>query len=126
MKEQIAKDFGDFETLKAELKKAALGQFGSGYAWLVYSVGEKKLLVKQTANQDLVPPGMAALLLIDVWEHAYYLKCRNKRAAHLDALFEVIDWDMVARRFEAAPKTVPDSKMGSLMNMFRTSDAFGC
>ena len=98
---QIDKDFGDFETLCAALKKAALGQFGSGYSWLVYDRAEGKLLVTQSANQDLPKDGKAAMLLpIDVWEHAYYLKHKNKRADYLEDLFHVIDWTVAARRFE--------------------------
>ena len=100
---QITADFGDFDTLVAELKKAALAQFGSGYAWLVYDPKEQKLAVTKDGNQESpVMDGVTkALLPIDVWEHAYYLKHKNKRAAYLDDLFQVIDWDVVARRFEA-------------------------
>jgi len=100
--EQIAKDFGDFASLVAELKKAALAQFGSGYAWLLYFLPEQRLLVEKTGNQELPMPDedTKILLPIDVWEHAYYLKHKNKRADYLDDLFEVIDWTVVARRFE--------------------------
>ena len=102
LKNQIEKDFGSFDKLCDDLTKAALGQFGSGYAWLVYSSKENRLLVKQTANQEIpmVEDGIKPLLLIDVWEHAYYLKYKNKRADHVTALFNVIDWDVVAKRYE--------------------------
>ena len=98
---QIDKDFGSFDNLRDSLKKAALGQFGSGYAWLVYCTNNNKLLVKQTANQEIpmIDNSITALLLIDVWEHAYYLKYKNKRADHVDALFNVIDWDIIASRY---------------------------
>ena len=100
--QQIEKDFGGMEPLVEALKKAALTQFGSGYAWLAYCQIEQKLIVTQTDNQKTpMTDGMTkALLPIDVWEHAYYLKYRNKRADHVNAIFNVIDWDVVARRFE--------------------------
>jgi len=106
LKEHVEQDFGSFENLKAELKKAALGQFGSGYAWLAYCDKEFKLLIKQTDNQrNPISDGETAVLLpIDVWEHAYYLKHRSNRAAYVDALWNVIDWEVVDRRFEAARK----------------------
>jgi len=104
LREQIVADFRDFSSLCEQLKQAALGQFGSGYAWLVFCGREQRLLIKQTTNQ--VSPMMdgetKVLLPIDVWEHAYYLKYRNKRAEHVDALFHVIDWDVVAQRYEQA------------------------
>ena len=76
LKNQIDKDFGSFKSLCDDLTKAALGQFGSGYAWLVYCKSEQCLLLKQTANQEIpmIDENIKVLLLIDVWEHAYYLK----------------------------------------------------
>lgn len=103
---QIEAEFGSFSTLCETLKKAALGQFGSGYAWLTYDPKEERLAVKQTGNQEtpMMDKKTKVLLAIDVWEHAYYLKYRNKRAEHVDALFHVIDWAVVQARFEAAKK----------------------
>lgn len=102
LKNQIDKDFGNYKTLCEGLTKAALGQFGSGYAWLIYCAKKKCLLIKQTANQEIpmTDSDTKALLPIDVWEHAYYLKYRNKRADHVAAFFNVIDWDVVASRYE--------------------------
>ena len=102
LKSKIEEDFGDFKNLCDELTKAALGQFGSGYAWLLYNNKESRLKVTKTANQEIpmADGETKPLLLIDVWEHAYYLKYRNKRADHVAALFNVIDWDVVAGRFE--------------------------
>lgn len=104
LKGAIEKDFGGFEALCTKLKEAALGQFGSGYAWLVYCPQEKRLLVRQTGNQEnpMMDGKTKVLLAIDVWEHAYYLKQQNKRAQYLDALFHVIDWTVVEKRYEAA------------------------
>lgn len=105
-KNQIEKDFGNFKTLCDELKKASISQFGSGYGWLVYCGKEKQLKIKQTANQEIpmINNDIKPLLLIDVWEHAYYLKHKNKRADHMGDIFNVIDWDVVSGRYELANK----------------------
>jgi Fe-Mn family superoxide dismutase len=96
--------FKDFEGFQKELKTAALGQFGSGWAWLVASGG--KLKVVKTPNQDntLMDGGGAPLLGIDVWEHAYYLKYQNKRADYVDAWWNVVNWDAVTDRYKEAMK----------------------
>ena len=98
LKDKIYEDFGSFHNLCENLKNAAIGQFGSGYACLVYNRDEKRMIVKQIANQDV--PNDELLLLIDVWEHAYYLKYQNKRADHIAAIFNVIDWDIVEKRYD--------------------------
>ncbi len=88
----IDRDFGNLETFKAEFKKAAMGRFGSGWAWLVLD-GEK-LKVVSTPNQDNpISEGLKPIMGIDVWEHAYYLKYQNLRADYIDAWFNVVDWD---------------------------------
>lgn len=99
--EQIDKDFGSFDELKAQLKATGLGQFGSGWSWLVVDK-DGKLKVLGTPNQDTpYKQGFDKLLLaIDVWEHAYYLKYKNLRGDYIDAYFNVIDWKKVAARFE--------------------------
>jgi len=108
LKNQIEKDFGSFKSLCDDLTKAALGQFGSGYAWLVYCNKEQSLKIKQTANQEIpmTDNDTKPLLLIDVWEHAYYLKYRNKRADYIAALFSVIDWDVVENRYQQAKSEI--------------------
>ena len=105
LKAQIEKDFGSFQNLQEELTKAAMGQFGSGYAWLIFCPTEQKLKITQTPNQEIpftdsTDKNTKLLLLIDVWEHAYYLKYKNKRADYLAAIFNVIDWDIVASRYD--------------------------
>ena len=104
LKAQIEKTFGDLESLKAQLKAAALGQFGSGWAWLnTDNAGE--LSISQSPNQDnpfSEGSGLVPILAVDVWEHAYYLKYRNLRADYVDALFEVIDWKAVAENYSRA------------------------
>jgi Fe-Mn family superoxide dismutase len=94
----IKASFGSFETFKADLKKAALGRFGSGWAWLVNNGG--KLTIESTPNQDSpVMEGRQVVMGIDVWEHAYYLKYQNRRADYVDAWWSVVNWNDVARRF---------------------------
>ncbi len=84
--------FGSLETLKSIIKAAALSQFGSGYAWLVSNINGK-LSVEKTANQDSVlSKGLYPLLVVDVWEHAYYLKYQNRRNEYIDAWLNLADW----------------------------------
>ena len=99
--EAIKKDFGSFEAFKKELTDAALKRFGSGWAWLVENDG--KLSIISTPNQD--PPlleGKTALLGIDVWEHAYYLKYQNRRADYIAGWWNVVNWPYVAKLHDEA------------------------
>ena len=99
--EAINGAFGSFDEFKAKFKDAGVNQFGSGWAWLVHDGSGLK--VTSTANQDSpLSAGETPLLGADVWEHAYYLKYQNKRPDYLDAFWNVVNWDEVARRFEAA------------------------
>jgi Fe-Mn family superoxide dismutase len=93
--------FGDFAAFQGKIKEAALGQFGSGWGWLVYADG--KLQVVKTPNQNSpYMDNQAPVLGIDVWEHAYYLKYQNKRADYIDAWWNVVNWNAVAERFSKA------------------------
>jgi Fe-Mn family superoxide dismutase len=97
----ITDAFGSFDTFKEQFSAAAMGRFGSGWAWLVWD--GTGLAVKSTPNQD--SPIMDAdvpLLGLDVWEHAYYLNYQNRRADYVAAFWNVADWDEVGRRFDAA------------------------
>lgn len=95
----IDRDFGTLDAFKVEFKKAAMGRFGSGWAWLVMD-GEK-LKVISTPNQDNpISEGFKPILGIDVWEHAYYLKYQNLRADYIDAWFNVVDWDKAERNMK--------------------------
>ena len=100
---QIDKQFGSLENLKEELTKKAVGQFGSGWAWLSANAsGELK--VSNSLNQDnplMDGEGYIPLLALDVWEHAYYLKYKNLRAEYIKAYFEVLDWKKVSGRYES-------------------------
>jgi Fe-Mn family superoxide dismutase len=101
--EAIASEFGDLAALQDAISTAGLGQFGSGWAWLVVDESGK-LAVMKTPNQD--NPGMegtyALILNVDVWEHAYYLKYQNKRKDYLDAWWNLVNWDIANSRYEVA------------------------
>jgi superoxide dismutase, Fe-Mn family len=93
----INSTFGGFDKLKEELKKAAVGRFGSGWAWLIASGG--KLLIESTPNQDSpVMEGKKIVMGIDIWEHAYYLKYQNRRPDYVDAWWNVVNWAEVNKR----------------------------
>jgi Fe-Mn family superoxide dismutase len=97
----IDTSFGSFGAFKDSLSKAALGQFGSGWAWLV--LDGKQLKIEPTANQDTpLSIGHVPLLGLDVWEHAYYLKHQNKRADYITAWWSVVNWDFVSGRYAKA------------------------
>ncbi len=99
--DDLNKTFQDFATFQQKLKEAALGRFGSGWAWLVWADG--KLQVLSTANQDSpLMKGQVPVLGIDVWEHAYYLKYQNKRADYVDAWWNVVNWPAVGKRYADA------------------------
>ncbi|MEY5046646.1 MAG: hypothetical protein RLZZ175_5 [Bacteroidota bacterium] len=101
----INRDFGSLDKFKELFAKEAMGRFGSGWAWLIYS--NDKLIVTSTSNQDnplmndMKIQGFP-LLAIDVWEHAYYLKYQNKRADYVTAFWNIVNWDEVAKRLELA------------------------
>jgi len=98
--EAIAAAFGSFDDFKAKVSETGVGQFGSGWAWLVHD--GTGLAVVGSANQDNpISSGLTPLLGVDVWEHAYYLKYQNKRPDYIAAWFNTIDWDKVAERYAA-------------------------
>jgi len=105
--EAIQQTFGDFAKFQEQFKNAALGRFGSGWAWLIVD-GSGKLQITDTPNQDsplmqdTAPTAGTPILGVDVWEHAYYLKYQNKRPDYVDAWWNVVNWDEVAKRFDAA------------------------
>jgi Fe-Mn family superoxide dismutase len=100
----IETSFGSVDKFKAEFATAAAGRFGSGWAWLVPGK-DKPLAVSSSANQDSpLMEGVAPILGLDVWEHAYYLKYRNLRAKYVEAWWNVVSWDAAAERFAAAKK----------------------
>ena len=106
LKDAILEAYGSFEDFKSAFSNAAATQFGSGWAWLCVHKGGK-VEVCATPNQDnpLMPGvscGGTPILGIDVWEHAYYLNYQNRRPDYINAFFNVINWNEVAKRFAAA------------------------
>lgn len=105
--ETIITAFGSLENLKSEIKKAGLGQFGSGWVWL-YVKFSGAVAVSATSNQDNPMMDIQSvnrgfpILGIDVWEHAYYLAYQNKRADYIDAFWSVLDWSAVEKKYEEA------------------------
>ena len=98
----INEKFGSLDALKEEMKNSGVGQFGSGWVWLVYT-SEGGLQVTSTPNQDSpISSGSTPLIGIDVWEHAYYLKYQNKRPDYIDAFWNVVNWDKVAEHYSSA------------------------
>ena len=99
--EAITSTFGSFDAFKEEFEANGVAQFGSGWTWLV--LGEGSLKLTKTPNQDSpILDGQTPLLGNDVWEHAYYLNYQNKRPAYLKAWWDVVNWDKVTERYEAA------------------------
>ena len=97
----IDSTFGSLDDLKAKVNDAGVKRFGSGWSWLVVSGGA--LEVMSTPNQDTpLSEGKTPILGIDVWEHAYYLEYQNKRPVYLDAWWNVVNWDAVSARYDAA------------------------
>ncbi len=102
---QIEKDFGSYEKLKLLISKTSKGVDGNGWGILGYHPSTRKLTVLQCENHEkLTQWGVIPLLVIDVWEHAYYLKFRNRRTEFVDNLLPIIKWDNVAERFNSALK----------------------
>ena len=94
----IRQSFGDFNKFKEQFASAGADRFGSGWAWLVADGG--KLSITSTPNQDnVLMDGKTAILGLDVWEHAYYLKYQNRRPEYIAAWWNVVDWDAVSSRF---------------------------
>ena len=93
----IKSSFGSFDAFKEQFGKAAVGRFGSGWAWLIDS--GSKLVIESTPNQDSpLMEGKKPILGLDVWEHAYYLKYQNRRADYISAWWNVVNWDAVNKR----------------------------
>ncbi|XP_063706752.1 superoxide dismutase [Mn], mitochondrial [Culicoides brevitarsis] len=104
LKAAIERDFKGLENLKKELKVAAVGVQGSGWAWLGYNKKTGHLQVAQCANQDPLEAttGLVPLFGIDVWEHAYYLQYKNLRPNYVDAIWDIVNWKDVSERLQKA------------------------
>ena len=105
LKEAIDRDLGGLDKLKEDFAKAAIGRFGSGWAWVIVKDG--KLAITSTPNQDnpimdIAETKGTPILGLDVWEHAYYLNYQNRRPDYIVAFWNVVNWDEAARLFAAA------------------------
>ncbi len=103
MNSKLIETFSSIENFKKQLTDAAMNRFGSGWAWLVVNNGNLEII--STANQDTpLSDGMKPILLIDVWEHSYYLKYQNRRAEYVENFFKLINWEVVEKLYEEATK----------------------
>ncbi|MCH9612955.1 MAG: Superoxide dismutase [Mn] [Chlamydiia bacterium] len=106
LKHAIVSQWGTIDAWKKELEQAGATRFGSGWAWLVMDK-DGKLKVLSTANQDSpLMDGMTPILGVDVWEHAYYLNYQNRRPDYLAAIWKVINWDVVGKKYQEALERV--------------------
>lgn len=95
----IEKKWGSFDNFKKEFASAAVSIFGSGWAWLVKNDNRELEIVKESNAGNPLTKGLTPLLTFDVWEHAYYLDYQNRRADHVNALWNIIDWNIVESRY---------------------------
>ena len=96
----IERDFGSFEAFKEVFQKAGATLFGSGWVWLSSDKDGKLLITQETNAATPVQKGLKPLLTFDVWEHAYYLDYQNRRPDHLAALWQIVDWSVIEKRYE--------------------------
>jgi len=96
---QIEKQWGSVEAFKAEFEAKGVGLFGSGWVWLSADANGSLVITQEQGASNPVVKGLKPLLTFDVWEHAYYLDYQNRRAAHLAALWQIVDWKVIEKRF---------------------------
>ena len=96
---QIEKQWGSLEAFKTEFETKGVGLFGSGWVWLSADADGSLVITQEQGASNPVVKGLKPLLTFDVWEHAYYLDYQNRRAAHLSALWQIVDWKVVEERF---------------------------
>ena len=95
----IERDFGSFDAFKAEFEQKGVTLFGSGWVWLSADKDGRLVITQETNANNPITKGLKPLLTMDVWEHAYYIDYRNRRAAHLQALWQIINWEEIERRW---------------------------
>ena len=95
----INRDFGSFEAFQKEFEQKGITLFGSGWVWLSADKNGKLVITQETNANNPITKGLKPLLTMDVWEHAYYIDYQNRRAAHLQALWQIINWEEIARRY---------------------------
>ena len=97
--EAIVRDFGSFEAFKEEFQKKGVTLFGSGWVWLSADKDGKLVITQEPNAANPVQKGLKPLLTFDVWEHAYYLDYQNRRPDHLAALWQIVDWEVIEKRY---------------------------
>ncbi|MBR5084791.1 MAG: superoxide dismutase [Prevotella sp.] len=97
--EAITRDFGSFEAFKEEFQKKGATLFGSGWVWLSADNNGRLVITQEPNANNPVRSGLRPLLTFDVWEHAYYLDYQNRRPDHLTALWQIIDWEVIEKRY---------------------------
>ena len=97
--EAITRDFGSFDAFKDEFQKKGATLFGSGWVWLSADKNGKLVITQETNASNPIQQGLCPLLTFDVWEHAYYLDYQNRRPDHLAALWQIVDWNVIEKRF---------------------------
>jgi Fe-Mn family superoxide dismutase len=97
---QIEKQWGSVEAFKAEFEAKGVGLFGSGWVWLSADADGNLVITQEQGASNPVVKGLKPLLTFDVWEHAYYLDYQNRRAAHLAALWQIVDWRVIVARYD--------------------------
>ena len=97
---QIEKQWDSVEAFKAEFEAKGVGLFGSGWVWLAADANGSLVITQEANAANPVQRGLKPLLTFDVWEHAYYLDYQNRRAAHLAALWQIVDWKVIAARYD--------------------------
>ena len=100
LKDYLIRDFGSVETFKEEFRKAAVSLFGSGWVWLAQDPEGRLNIIKESNAGNPLCRGWKPLMVMDVWEHAYYIDYRNRRAAFVDSCWDLIDWDIVTQRLD--------------------------
>jgi len=100
LKAQIVKQWGSFEAFQTEFVAKGVGLFGSGWVWLSCDANGSLVITQEAGASNPVVRGLKPLLTFDVWEHAYYLDYQNRRAAHLEALWGILDWSVIEKRYK--------------------------
>jgi Fe-Mn family superoxide dismutase len=95
----IMNNFGSFDAFKEEFQKKGTTLFGSGWVWLSADQNGNLIITQETNAANPIQKGLTPLLTFDVWEHAYYLDYQNRRADHLAALWQIVDWDIIEQRY---------------------------
>ena len=99
IKAQIEKQWGTLDAFKADFEAKGVGLFGSGWVWLAAQPDDTLVITQEPNAGNPVTHGLKPLLTFDVWEHAYYLDYQNRRAAHLQALWQIVDWQVIEKRY---------------------------